>query len=87
VAEEVSGLTHSQRVARLQAEPFEGGHGMKTRPNPLPVQPEPQAPDDIAGSLPLTDDEMTDEEAFYEAQKVAFAALKARNQMRPRRKL
>jgi hypothetical protein len=32
-------------------------------------------------------DELTDEEAFYAAQEVAFAALKARHQARPRRKL
>lgn len=29
----------------------------------------------------------TDEEAFYQAQKEAFADLKARNRARPRRKL
>lgn len=60
---------------------------MKTRPSPFPVEPEPQAPDEVARSLPPTDDEITDEEAFYEAPEVAFAELNARNQMRPRRKL
>jgi hypothetical protein len=60
---------------------------MKTRPSPFSVQPDSQVPDEVARSLPPTEDELTDEEAFYEAQKVAFAALKARHQMRPRRKL
>lgn len=60
---------------------------MKTRPSPFHVQPDSQRPDEVARNSPPTDDELTDEEAFYEAQKVAFAALRARQQMRPRRKL
>jgi hypothetical protein len=56
----------------------------------VPVSSEPDArgtkvPD--RALLPDDDGELTDEEAFYLAQDVAFAEWRAHNEARPRRKL
>ena len=58
--------------------------------NATPVSSEPDARETKLHDralLPDDEGELTDEEAFYLAQELGFAALKARHQARPRRKM
>lgn len=60
---------------------------MKPQAAPLSIQPDLQEPKETDRLLPRDEDELTDEEAFYLAQDVAFAEWRAHNDARPRRKL
>ena len=82
-----SGLTHSHLVARLRLPLMEDA--MKAQPAPDNTRAgltEPRTR--RSGRRPDLDAAvLTDEEAFYAAQEEAFADMRARNLVRPRRKL
>ncbi len=87
VAEEVSGLTHSQRVARLRARHRRSDrHEAHSCPALRRVR-FGRAERAEPALLPDDEGELTDEEAFYLAQEESFAEMRARYQARPRRKL
>ena len=54
---------------------------------PFPTQPDPPEPEEAEAALGSDEDELTDEEAFYLAQEVAFADMRARYAAWPHRKL
>jgi hypothetical protein len=86
VAEEESGLTLLQRRAKLE---HHLRWSVRMKAHPLRIDTDAREPEELPPEPRLfaNEDDLTDEEAFYLAQEVGFASLKARYEARPRRKM